>query len=159
MLAARTLLGTRISCAVGAGGLDADLPGSLMATGVVEGLAGVVDGLTGAADGLTGAADGLTGAVVGFATLLDLSGLAGVVCASGLATGCVSGFVLLEALCAEVKLPRASRTSAGGGGGGGGGCDDWVTCTGSSGLRTSLLERSNPCARMSSTSWVMDIPM
>ena len=143
MLAARTLLGTRMSCAAGTGGLDADLPGWLIATGVA-------DGLTGAVEGLAGAADGLTGAVVGFATLLDLSGLAGTGCASGLATGCVSGFVLLD---------RASRTSAGGGGGGGGGCDDWVTCTGSSGLRTSLLARSNPCARMSSTSWVMDIPM
>ena len=125
MLAARTLLGTRMSCA---GGLDADRPGSLIATGVA-------DGLTGAADGLTGAADGLTGAVV------------------GLATG-ASGFALLE------RSGLASRISAGGGGGGGGGCDDVVTCgTGSSGLRTSLLARSNPCARMSSTSWVMDIPM
>ena len=133
MLAARTLLGTRMSCA---GGLDADRPGSLIATGVA-------DGLTGAVEGLAGAADGFTGAVVGFATLLDLSGLA---------TG-TSGFALLE------RSGLASRTSAEGGGGGGGGCDDWVTCTGSSGLRTSLLARSNPCALISSTSWVMDIPM
>ena len=137
MLAARTLLGTRMSCA---GGLDADRPGWLIATGVA-------DGLTGAADGLTGAADGLTGAVVGLATSSGLALLE----RSGLATG-TSGFALLE------RSGLASRI-AGGGGGGGGGCDDWVTCTGSSGLRTSLLARSNPCARMSSTSWVMDIPM
>ena len=140
MLAARTLLGTRMSCA---GGLDADRPGSLIATGVA-------DGLTGAADGLTGAADGLTGAVVGLATGCS-SGLA-LLERSGLATGTGSGLALLE------RSGLASRI-AGGGGGGGGGCDDWVTCTGSSGLRTSLLARSNPCALISSTSWVMDIPM